>query len=71
MSSDTSHFARGDIPLEGVAGTLGENWGGVCRQNSQPLSLEYRFMAINISLNRQFLPKTLLIILFTVSGENR
>ena len=61
MSSDTSHHARGDIPLEGVTGTLGENWGGVCRQDSQTLNLGYSFMAKNISLNIQILPKTLLI----------
>ena len=49
-------------------GVLGENLGSVCRQDSQTLSLEYRFFAKNIPLNIQILPK--ITRPFTVSSIN-
>ena len=43
-----------------------ENLGSVCRQDSQTLSLEYTFVAKNIPLNIQILPK--ITRSYTVSG---
>ena len=37
-------------------GALGENFGSVCRQDSQTLSLEYTSVAKNIPLNIQISP---------------
>ena len=47
-------------------GALDENLGSVCRQDSQTLSLEYTFVAENIPMNIQILPK--ITRPYTVSG---
>ena len=49
-------------------GTIGENLGPVCRQDSQTLSFEYTFVAKNIPLNIQILSK--ITRPYTVLGEN-
>ena len=55
----------GGYPPIGVA-ALGENLGSVCRQDSQTLSLKFTFLAKNIPLNIQILPK--IARPYTVSG---
>ena len=57
-------------PIGGVGycGALGENLGLVFLQDSQTLSLEYTFVAKNVPLNIQILPK--ITRPYTVTGVN-
>ena len=60
----SSQCSGGYLPIGG--GALGENLVSVCRQDSQTPSLEYTFVAENIPLNIQILPK--ITRPYTVSG---
>ena len=64
-AKDTSHHAQEVISPKG-GGALGYNLGAECRQDSQTLSLEYTFVAKNIPLNLQNMPK--ITRSYTVSG---